>query len=137
VFQFSFGMAPSAALIIACAALAAVILQATITWTPDAPSSSSANSKLAGWNMNAAVVAPNPSRLVLHEALADVPQGWARLSPATSSTPIHMRIALQSKDVSGLQKTLMDVSTPGSAKYGQHLNAAQVRARGPRVSAVN
>jgi tripeptidyl-peptidase-1 len=103
-------MAPCAALVIACTVLSAIVLQVNAT-----PSSSGA-------------------KLVLHEALADVPQDWVSLGATESATPIHLRIALPSKDVSGLKKTLLDVSTPGSAKYGQHLNAAQVRTRIPHAS---
>jgi subtilase family serine protease len=102
-------MAPCAALVIACAVLSAIVLQTNAT-----PSLSGV-------------------RLVLHEALADVPQDWVSLGATESATPIHLRIALPSKDVAGLQKTLLDVSTPGSAKYGQHLSVAQVCTRGPRM----
>jgi tripeptidyl-peptidase-1 len=97
-------MAPCAALVIAYTVLSAIVLQANAT-----PSSG--------------------AKLVLHEALADVPQGWVSLGAAESAIPIHIRIALPSKNVAGLQKTLMDVSTPGSANYGHHLTAAQVCTR--------
>jgi tripeptidyl-peptidase-1 len=102
-------MAPYVPLVIASVALSALLLKANAT-----PSSSGA-------------------KFVLHEALADVPQDWVSLGATESATPIHLRIALPSKDVAGLQKTLLDVSTPGSAKYGQHLSAAQVCTRGPRM----
>jgi hypothetical protein len=124
-------MAPSAALIIACAALAAVILQASLSHTPDnfAPSSGSrlsAGTPAAAGNSAIA-------NLVPHESRDDVPHGWADLGAAPDSTPLKMRVALHSKNVAGLQQALLAVSTPGNARYGQHLNSAQVRAQWPAL----
>jgi tripeptidyl-peptidase-1 len=67
--------------------------------------------------------------LVLHEARPDIPKGWASLGPSNNTTPMNLRVALKSADVSGLQQSLLAVSTPGNAKYGRHLTAAEVSAR--------
>lgn len=64
-------------------------------------------------------------RLVVHEARA-TPEGYALTGSAPADTVLNMRIAVKQVDIEGMQKVLMDVSTPGNAKYGQHLNKKQV-----------
>jgi hypothetical protein len=120
-------MAPSAALIIACAALAAVILQASLSHTPNNFSLGSSSRLSAG--APAAAGSSAIANLVPHESRDDVPHGWANLGAAADSTPMTLRVALHSKNVAGLQQALLAVSTPGNSRYGQHLNAAQVRPR--------
>jgi hypothetical protein len=115
-------MAPSAALIIATAALTAVILQAILARTPATAVSSSGSHLSTSVPAGASAMA----NFVPHESRDDVPHGWANLGAAADSTPMTLRVALHSKDVAGLQQAVLAVSTPGNAKYGQHLSAAQV-----------
>jgi tripeptidyl-peptidase-1 len=68
---------------------------------------------------------PTRSNHVLHESREHVPAGWVSTGAASASHKINMRIALPSKDFAGLEKALYEVSTPSSAKYGQHLNTEQ------------
>jgi hypothetical protein len=119
-------MGNHAALVIACAALGAVILQAAISWTPENSTSSAAGHLGSGAPAAAALGSTN---LVPHESRDSTPNGWANLGAADGSRQLSMRIALTSQDAAGLQKAVMDVSTPGNAKYGKHLNAVQVRIR--------
>ncbi|KII88055.1 hypothetical protein PLICRDRAFT_176799 [Plicaturopsis crispa FD-325 SS-3] len=49
----------------------------------------------------------------------------ARVAPANTS--FYLRIALKSSNADGLHAALMDVSTPGGAKYGQRLTKEQVQ----------
>jgi hypothetical protein len=122
-------MAPSAALIIATAALTAVILQAILARTPETAVSGSSGHLGSSAPTGAGASASAIANFVPHESRDDVPHGWANLGAAADSTPMTLRVALHSKDVAGLQQAILAVSTPGNAKYGQHLNTAQVCAR--------
>ncbi|KAJ7858989.1 family S53 protease [Mycena leptocephala] len=63
---------------------------------------------------------------VVQESLASAPQGFAKVGLAADTTTINLRIALASSDIPGLEKTLLDVSTPSSSNYGNHLSKAEV-----------
>jgi tripeptidyl-peptidase I len=73
-----------------------------------------------------ALASPTSTVLVQHESRNNVPQGWISTGAASPSTQIQLRISLPNKDFAGLEKALYDVSTPGSAAYGQHLTIEQV-----------
>ena len=64
--------------------------------------------------------------MIVHESRTDVPEGFSRQGPASPDTVLNMRISLKQSDPVGLEKTLLDVSTPGNALYGQHLSKKQV-----------
>jgi hypothetical protein len=118
-------MAPSAALIIAIAALVGVIVQSAIEWSPAMKHAGSGASGKLGASTQGALA--SASGLVPHNSRDAVPSGWANMGDAHGSTALSMRIALPSKDAAGMRQVLMDVSTPGHPQYGQHLNSAQVR----------
>ncbi|KAJ6487228.1 family S53 protease [Mycena vitilis] len=65
---------------------------------------------------------------VVQESLSSAPQGFVKVGAAADSTSINLRIALTSSDIAGLEKTLLDVSTPSSSSYGNHLTKAEVNA---------
>ncbi|KAJ6487201.1 family S53 protease [Mycena vitilis] len=65
---------------------------------------------------------------VVQESLSSAPQGFVKVGAAADSTSINLRIALASSDIAGLEKTLLDVSTPSSSNYGNHLTKAEVNA---------
>ncbi|KAK7048086.1 Tripeptidyl-peptidase sed3 [Favolaschia claudopus] len=67
------------------------------------------------------------SNFVIHEKRDAVPSSFVRAGPAPSTATIPLRIGLFSKDFPGLEETLFAVSTPGSARYGQHLTLAQAK----------
>lgn len=64
--------------------------------------------------------------LVVHERRDSVPSGFVKEGPASPETMLKLSVGLYSKDISGLQKVLYDVSTPQSPLYGQHLSKAEV-----------
>ncbi|TDL21549.1 family S53 protease-like protein [Rickenella mellea] len=66
--------------------------------------------------------------LVVHEARSDVPAGFVSSGPAPADRVLNLRIALAQSDPAGLEKALLDVSTPSSALYGQHLTQEEVEA---------
>ncbi|KAJ7738332.1 subtilisin-like protein, partial [Mycena metata] len=66
--------------------------------------------------------------LVVRSNLTGIPQGFSRVGAANDSTVLNLRIALHSSDISGLEKALLDVSTPSSSNYGNHLTKAEVDA---------
>ncbi|KIJ28813.1 hypothetical protein M422DRAFT_189249 [Sphaerobolus stellatus SS14] len=66
--------------------------------------------------------------LVLHEKMDAIPEGFVQNGPAAESTTLNLRINLASTDITGLQEALFAVSTPHSARYGQHLTKEEVEA---------
>ncbi|OJT13117.1 Tripeptidyl-peptidase sed3 [Trametes pubescens] len=77
----------------------------------------------------AAVCAAKPlvaRSMQLHEVRDEVPDGFVHSGAAPQDTVLNLRLALVQSDTAGLQKALMDVSTPSSALYGQHLTKEEV-----------
>ncbi|KAJ6584644.1 subtilisin-like protein [Mycena capillaripes] len=68
------------------------------------------------------------SNFVVHEKRDAVPSSFAKVGPAPSAQTIPLRIGLFSNDFPGLEDTLYAVSTPGSARYGQHLSLEEAKA---------
>lgn len=64
--------------------------------------------------------------MTVHESRSDIPEGFTKQGPASPDTVLNMRIALKQGNPAGLEQALMDVSTPGSALYGQHLSKEEV-----------
>jgi tripeptidyl-peptidase-1 len=63
---------------------------------------------------------------VVHSSRSDTPQGFASLGAAPANKSIKLRFAIASKDAPGLEKALLDVSTPSSSNYGNHLTKDEV-----------
>ncbi|KAH9896504.1 family S53 protease [Cubamyces lactineus] len=82
---------------------------------------------LAGF---AAAVCANPTArsMRVHETKAEVPPAFQLIGPAAPDTVLNLRIALVRGDLAGLEKVLMDVSTPSSPLYGQHLTKEEANA---------
>ncbi|KAJ7482844.1 family S53 protease [Mycena galericulata] len=78
--------------------------------------------------LSLAAAGPAFQTLIVQENLQSAPQGFTNLGPADSSSSVNLRIALPSKDVAGLEKALLDVSTPSSSNYGNHLSKDEVNA---------
>ncbi|KAF8195013.1 family S53 protease-like protein [Pholiota molesta] len=78
--------------------------------------------------VTAVVGSPAFRNLVVHEQRSDIPDGFVKSSPALGTNMLNLRIALTQSDMAGLEKALFDVSTPGSALYGQHLTKEEVEA---------
>lgn len=64
---------------------------------------------------------------VLFESLDSVPTGWAKLRVPSLSTRIHLRIALKQSCFDCFEQTLLSVSTPNDARYGQHLTKDEIK----------
>ncbi|KAF8862998.1 subtilisin-like protein [Acephala macrosclerotiorum] len=71
----------------------------------------------------AALLSVAPAWAVIHEQLAAVPEGWAQTSTPDASTTISLTIGLVQQNIDQLQSMLLAVSTPGNAKYGQHMDS--------------
>ena len=69
---------------------------------------------------------PARRAMVVHEAQV-LPEGFSSRGAASPETMLNLRIALAQSDPDGLIASLMDVSTPGNALYGQHLTKEEVR----------
>ncbi|KAI0777411.1 family S53 protease [Trametes elegans] len=84
---------------------------------------------------------PLARSLQVHEAIKAAPPAFQVVGPAASDATLDLRIALVQGDMAGLEKALMDVSTPSSAQYGQHLSKEEVEAfvapKPESVAAVN
>ncbi|KAI0823314.1 family S53 protease [Trametes gibbosa] len=72
------------------------------------------------------VAKPLARSLQLHEAMEVIPEGFVHSGAAPQDKVLNLRLALVQSDTEGLQKALMDVSTPSSALYGQHLSKDEV-----------
>ncbi|THG98674.1 hypothetical protein EW026_g3567 [Hermanssonia centrifuga] len=64
----------------------------------------------------------------VHESRGEVPEGFVQQGAAPPDTVLKMRIALTQNNIDGLHEALMDVSTPSSPLYGQHLSKSKVEA---------
>lgn len=79
-----------------------------------------------------ALAAGNPLKgrsMRVHESRDTLPEGFVKVGSASPDTILNLRIALKQNNAEGLEKALMDVSTPGNALYGQHLTKEEVRLR--------
>ncbi|EPT01829.1 hypothetical protein FOMPIDRAFT_93538 [Fomitopsis schrenkii] len=71
---------------------------------------------------------PVKRNLRLHESRPTAPTGCSRVGPADATTVLSLRLGLVSSNVDKLIETLYNVSTPSSAKYGQHLSKSEAAA---------
>jgi hypothetical protein len=73
---------------------------------------------------------------VVHEKRNTYPAGWTRRGELDNRAILPMRIALSQSNLDKGHEWLMEVSNPGSGKYGQHWSAKEVaQAFAPRYSA--
>ena len=63
--------------------------------------------------------------MTVHETQV-LPEGFSSRGAASPDTMLNLRLALAQTNPDGLVQSLMDVSTPGNALYGQHLTKEQV-----------
>lgn len=61
------------------------------------------------------------------ESLNALPEGWTKVRAPAPETRIHLRIALEQPNQELFEQTLLDVSTPGHPKYGQHLSGPELK----------
>jgi tripeptidyl-peptidase I len=56
-----------------------------------------------------------------------VPEGWTEVRKADPSEPISLKLALRQTRPRDLERTALEIATPGHANYGLHLTKAQLR----------
>ncbi|KAF7309949.1 Tripeptidyl-peptidase sed3 [Mycena indigotica] len=83
------------------------------------------------WTTTALIAAVSASPLSARQGYhqqyrRSAPEGFTWKSTAPSDYGLKLRIALASNDAPGLQRALLDVSTPGSENYGKHLTKDEV-----------
>lgn len=69
---------------------------------------------------------PHARNMLVRESRSSIPAGFVQSGPADANTPLNLRIALVQNNPSGLVDALYDVSTPGTASYGEHLSKEEV-----------
>ncbi|KAL3493384.1 peptidase S8/S53 domain-containing protein [Aspergillus germanicus] len=57
------------------------------------------------------------------ERLSAVPDGWKVAGTPAATQPLRLRIALKQHDVTGFERALLDMSTPGHINYGRHFRS--------------
>ncbi|KAJ6514898.1 family S53 protease [Mycena vitilis] len=76
--------------------------------------------------LSLAAASPSIHPRVVKQSREDTPQGFASLGAAPATQSMKLRFALASNDIPGLEKALLDVSTPSSPNYGAHLTRDEV-----------
>ncbi|KAI0354061.1 family S53 protease [Trametes cingulata] len=71
---------------------------------------------------------PEARSMQVHSVRKVVPPSFREVGPAPPNTMLHLRVALVQGNIPGLEKALLDVSTPDSPLYGQHLSKEEVEA---------
>lgn len=61
------------------------------------------------------------------DSLSAIPKGWTEVREAEPTDTVTLKIALKKQHVAALKQAVLDMSTPGHAKYGQHMSRDQVR----------
>lgn len=61
------------------------------------------------------------------EQLGEVPQGWLRGSKPSPSTSMTFRLAMSQPNVAAFEQNVIDLSTPGHPRYGQHMEQEEVQ----------
>ena len=67
------------------------------------------------------------SGLTVFEKLASVPRGWQRGDAVPASKTLHFRIAVKQENAYEFEQHVIDISTPGHPKYGQHMSHQELK----------
>ena len=73
-----------------------------------------------------ALAKPTARSMKVRESRDTVPSGYIRTAAPPADHELKLRIALVQSDPEGLVDALYDVSTPGTASYGEHLSKEEV-----------
>ncbi|KAL6720488.1 hypothetical protein ACLMJK_002412 [Lecanora helva] len=65
---------------------------------------------------------------VIHEQLAAVPNGWAKVGAPADTDTITLQIGLTQQNMDKLDSMIYEVSTPGSTSYGKYMEGHEVAA---------
>lgn len=63
----------------------------------------------------------------LMESLKEVPDGWKEVGRPLPEERLLLRIAMTSPNQGLFEQTLLDISTPGHAKYGKHMKRDELK----------
>merc|ERR1719181_2081754 len=63
----------------------------------------------------------------LEHEVVDVPDGWAVSGPSNPEAKVELTFAVKQQNLKELHDTLMRVSDPRSATYGEHLSNSDVQ----------
>ncbi|KAH9926610.1 family S53 protease-like protein [Epithele typhae] len=62
----------------------------------------------------------------VHDVRSTAPTTFTSLGAAPADMVLTVKVQVAQNDIAGLEKALMDVSTPGNALYGQHLSKEEL-----------
>lgn len=62
------------------------------------------------------------------ESLPRVPQGWQQGASVPAARRLRFRIALKQENAFAFEQHVIDISTPGHPKYGQHMSRDELKA---------
>ena len=65
--------------------------------------------------------------LAVFEKLGAVPQGWKQGERVSGSKPIRFRLAIKQENAAAFEQHVIDISTPGHAKYGSHMSREELK----------
>ena len=69
-----------------------------------------------------------PSAAVtVFEKLGGIPQGWKQEGAVPASNRLHFRVALKQENAYEFEQHVIDISTPGHPKYGQHMSHQELK----------
>ncbi|KAI1998222.1 Tripeptidyl-peptidase sed2 [Ophidiomyces ophidiicola] len=75
-----------------------------------------------------AVIASPANGFKLAERLPTIPDGWTQGDRADAASLVHLKLSVRAKNPELLHRTLLEISTPGSRRYGQHMKRDEVQA---------
>ena len=68
------------------------------------------------------------SELSVVENLSGIPQGWQQGPRVSPSHPLEFRIALKQNNAFAFEQHVIEISTPGHPKYGNHMQHDEIKA---------
>lgn len=70
----------------------------------------------------------NPNgNAVVFESIRQVPRGWTRVRSGGAGEIVRLRLSLRQQNLDAFYSGLMEVSTPGHPRYGQHYAGHELR----------
>ena len=80
---------------------------------------------LALLGVQAAPTSTNEPTVV--ESLFSIPHGWHQKQAPPASKRLHFRIALRQENAFAFEQHVIDISTPGHSKYGEHMSHSELK----------
>lgn len=69
----------------------------------------------------------NENNAVVFESIHQVPRGWTRVRSGGAGEVVKLRLSLRQQNLDAFYSGLMEVSTPGHPRYGQHYAGHELR----------